>query len=497
MARGPSQPSREERDLVIRARAGDAQAAGELFVRFWRAARAAAYAVVRDLANAEDAAAEAFRVALPRLDRLRDPDRFGPWLRRIVRRVASRESARNRSDSGSLEQVPPATTPDPARSLELREMALLVSQAVERLPAAEREAVILYYFEGYAGDDAARFLDIPVGTLRRRLHDRRIRLRRQLTRTLETRKDDSDAHAQLPTRVRTLLSTDAPQSQWYDVTRELLLTRPIPFRLLTDLASKVSVSKAHGDFVNRVLTRPQGPLLEDSGPSGEAARALRAALGNCEDWVMDSSSAARALPDLLRRDTAGRLVGMAAGVMPPALLSGRPGRYVRVTRGLLFDDDAAGVMDPAELFVRSESLGMMTEGTRRARLSDVLDVHWVERRPMELSEVEIWVTGIADQLIPRAETRCSAQVGLRYRSALRLTFHGDARPAAIGGVLAAWPGAPEGTHVVHVRFYVEVWAQMRSGRPVPTQEFPLPAPRPEQTTKGRRRPSPSRSRDAY
>jgi RNA polymerase sigma-70 factor (ECF subfamily) len=219
MAAGPSKPSRQERDLVIRAQAGDAQAAGELFVRFWRAARAAAYAVVRDMANAEDAAAEAFRVALPRLNRLRDPDRFGPWLRRIVRRVARRESTRSHSDTESLEQMLPATTPDPTLALERREMALLVSQAVERLPAAEREAVVLYYFEGYAGDDAARFLDIPGGTLRRRLHDGRIRLRRQLTRTLETREDDSAAHARLQARVRTLLSTDAPQNQWYDVTR--------------------------------------------------------------------------------------------------------------------------------------------------------------------------------------------------------------------------------------------------------------------------------------
>jgi RNA polymerase sigma-70 factor (ECF subfamily) len=441
------------------------------------------------MANAEDAAAEAFRVALPRLNRLRDPDRFGPWLRRIVRRVARRESTRSHSDTELLEQVLPATTPDPTLVLERREMALLVSQAVERLPAAEREAVVLYYFEGYAGDDAARFLDIPVGTLRRRLHDGRIRLRRQLTRTLETREDDSAAHVQLQARVRTLLSTDAPQSQWYDVTRELLLTRPIPFRLLTDLVSQVSISKAHGDFVNRVMTRPEGPLLDDPGPAGEAARALRAALGSCEDWMMDRSSVWRALPHLLRRHAAGRVAGMAPAVMPPALLSGRPGRYVRVTRGLLFDDDAAAVMDPADLFVRSESLGMLTEGLRRTRLSDVLDVHWVEPRPMELSEVETWVTGIADHLVPRATTRCSAQVGLRYRSALRLTFQGDPRPAAIGGVLAPWPGAPEGTHVVHVRFYVEVWAQMRSGRPVPTQEFPLPAAPPsETTTKGRRRP---------
>ena len=163
MGLGQFNATSAERELVIRAQAGDVHAAGELFVRFWRAARAAAYAVVRDMANAEDAAAEAFRVALPRLGRLRDPDRFGPWLRRIVRRVARRESTRSHSDSESLDHTLPATTPDPALSLERREMALLVSQAVERLPAAEREAVVLYYFEGYAGDEAAKFLDIPVG----------------------------------------------------------------------------------------------------------------------------------------------------------------------------------------------------------------------------------------------------------------------------------------------------------------------------------------------
>lgn len=474
MGAGPFNPTGEERDLVIRAQAGDAQAAGELFVRYWRAARAAAYAVVRDMASAEDAAAESFRVALPQLARLRDPDRFGPWLRRIVRRVARRESSRRHIDGESLAPTLPATTPDPTLALERRQMALLVSQAVDRLPAAEREAVVLYYLEGYSGDEAARFLDIPVGTLRRRLHDGRIRLRRQLTRTLETREDDSTARADLQARVRALLSTDAPQSQWYEVTRELLLTRPIPFSLLSDLLSQVSISTVDRDVVNQLLTRPQGPLLDDPGAVGEAARVLRAALGTCEDWVMDASIAVRALPQLLRRDAAGRPVKMDPGVMPPALFSGRPGRYVRATRGLLFADEAAGVMDPAQLLVRSESLGMLTDGVRRACLSDVLDVYWVEERPIELSEVETWITRIAGRLVPGAKTRCSPQVGLRYRSALRLTFEGDPRPATIGGVLASWPGAPEGTHVVYLRFYVEVWAQMRSGRPVPTQELVLP-----------------------
>ena len=76
--------------LVLRARSGDRQATAELYTRFWRAARTAAYAVVRDFATAEDVAADAFRDALAALTKLRDPARFAPWLRRIVRRKAER-----------------------------------------------------------------------------------------------------------------------------------------------------------------------------------------------------------------------------------------------------------------------------------------------------------------------------------------------------------------------------------------------------------------------
>ena len=144
-------------------------------------------------------------------------------------------------------------------------------------------------------------------------------------------------------------------------------------------------------------------------------------------------------------------------------------------------------MGPAQLLVRSESLGMLTEGVRRTCLSDVIDVYWVEARRIELSEVDTWITGIASQVVPRAKTQCSAHVGPRYRSALRLTFKATREPAAIGGVLASWPGTLEDTYVVHVRFYVEAWAQVRSGRPVPTQAFRLAAPSSATTTKGRRR----------
>ena len=74
---------------------------GELFSRYWRAARAAAFGVTGEFGSAEDAAAEAFQQALAGLDSLRDLDRFGPWLRTIVVRQAQRvcRSRRRVTDS--------------------------------------------------------------------------------------------------------------------------------------------------------------------------------------------------------------------------------------------------------------------------------------------------------------------------------------------------------------------------------------------------------------
>ena len=62
-----------DRELVERARRGDGSAIAVLFSRYWRAARASAFAVTGDVASAEDAAAEGFRQAWTGLDSLRDP----------------------------------------------------------------------------------------------------------------------------------------------------------------------------------------------------------------------------------------------------------------------------------------------------------------------------------------------------------------------------------------------------------------------------------------
>ena len=92
-------------ELVRRARKGDEVAFGALVERYQRAAYAVALSVVNRHEDAEDAAQEAFLVALDRLEECRSPERFAGWLMTIVRNrsknLIRRESLRE------TDQVPP------------------------------------------------------------------------------------------------------------------------------------------------------------------------------------------------------------------------------------------------------------------------------------------------------------------------------------------------------------------------------------------------------
>lgn len=461
--------SQSDHDLVVLAQSGDAGAVAALYTRYWRAARAAAYGVLGNVLAAEDAAAEAFQAALATLGSLRDPDLFAPWLRRITLRTARRQRER-----GDLAATPfddtPADLAGPAELLEQREIALIVSQAVERLPVAEREAIVLFYVEGYDGNAAARFLGIPVGSLRRRLHDGRARMRAIVAALLDPGAIVSTGTADLRARVDALLAGEPTAEQMYTLLRNLFDRRPVPKQLLMklmtgSLARAEPVDEAAIGLARRIFRPPPSP--DDPRPIGVAVRALRGALTGFEEWHIDLAALPLRLPQLLRLDEDGRAANTAGELAPPGFLSGSPSRYFRATRGLLFPSEGGAVIDSAELLRRSDSLARFGEGMRQAWISDVLDVYWMDDHPIELSSVEAWVGGVAESVAPNSGGTCRAQWGPRYRSALRMTFPGDPRPAAIGGVLSSWPGAMGGVQVVHVRLFVEPWAQACCGQPVP------------------------------
>ncbi len=164
--------------LVRKARAGDSQAFGILVGRYMRAAYAVSLSVTGRHVDAEDAAQEAFMVALARLDDCRTPDRFAGWLMTIVRNRARnlvrREVLR---DTDVVPETAAARGRTPEREAEHTELRERLAAALGRLPEVQREIVLLHDLEGWRHREIAERLGIPSGTVRSHLHFARKSLR--------------------------------------------------------------------------------------------------------------------------------------------------------------------------------------------------------------------------------------------------------------------------------------------------------------------------------
>ena len=167
-------------ELARRARQGDADAFTHLVRRYQDMAYGYAYSRLGDFDLAEDAAQQAFITAWRSLDKLRQPERFGGWLRSIVYFECS-HLLRTRSphiplaDDNYVNQGR-----DPLDQVEIREGFGRIFDAIRVLPQAEREATILYYLPGHSQREVAGFLNVPVTTLNNRLRNARKSLRKEL-----------------------------------------------------------------------------------------------------------------------------------------------------------------------------------------------------------------------------------------------------------------------------------------------------------------------------
>lgn len=169
-------------DLLKRSSRGD----NEAFAAFYDATSARAFGlavrVVRDPAQAEEVAQEAFLEVWRTAARFRsDKGSAIGWLltivhRKAVDRVRSAEAASRRDTS--YHQDNQAVDHDvTAEAAEASMEARRVRTALEELTAVQREALQLAYFGGYTHTEVASMLDLPVGTAKTRIRDGLIRLR--------------------------------------------------------------------------------------------------------------------------------------------------------------------------------------------------------------------------------------------------------------------------------------------------------------------------------
>jgi RNA polymerase sigma factor (sigma-70 family) len=174
------------RELVQKAQGGDLEAFGWLVDRFQDAVFGTAYALVGDFHSAQDLAQESFLQAWSKLGTLRDPDRFPGWLCRLTRNCCVDHLRRRGARPLPLEGNDPASSaPSAPERLERAEIRQSVLAAIRSLSEPNRLATTLFYIDGYSVDEVADFLDVPAGTVKRRLYDSRKRLKERMLAMVE------------------------------------------------------------------------------------------------------------------------------------------------------------------------------------------------------------------------------------------------------------------------------------------------------------------------
>ena len=171
-------------ETVQRAQRGELAAFRELVLRFQDMAVGYAFSTLGDFHLAQDAAQEAFLAVSQDLASLRQPGAFVPWLRTVVSKHCDRISRRRR-DAEPLEADDErllADTPSPLDAIEQDEVEELVGRAIASLPTKQRDVVALYYIGEQSGRDVATFLEVPLTTVKKRLHDAKPKLRRSMAR---------------------------------------------------------------------------------------------------------------------------------------------------------------------------------------------------------------------------------------------------------------------------------------------------------------------------
>jgi RNA polymerase sigma-70 factor (ECF subfamily) len=138
-----------------------------------------AYGILRDGDLAEDAVQSALIKAWRELPTLRDPDRFQPWLHRILTNECYEQARSRRRQTAYVRALPTPGWGDRTAFLNVDDRDEL-ERGLRRLTLEQRAVLVFYHYVGLSVADIAAHLGIPVGTVKSRLHHATSALRASL-----------------------------------------------------------------------------------------------------------------------------------------------------------------------------------------------------------------------------------------------------------------------------------------------------------------------------
>jgi RNA polymerase sigma factor (sigma-70 family) len=203
---GPDYTQGQEALIVALARTGDREAFAELVRRRQSWLRLLMRRCCGDPTLADDLAQQAFLQAWRKLRQLRQPERFGPWLKRLaitgwLARLRSKDALKDdarqqHTDVDGLlgrTDVPAAqSAQQPLTRSDQAGLAIDLDAALSVLAPAQRLCVVLAYHEGLTHDEIAALTKLPIGTVKSHVRRGSERLRQLLAAYRENSVEDAD-----------------------------------------------------------------------------------------------------------------------------------------------------------------------------------------------------------------------------------------------------------------------------------------------------------------
>lgn len=177
----------DDGNLLDRLRRGDPRAFEALVIAYQHRVFGVALRMLRNRAEAEEVAQEVFLRVHRAIADFRGEAKLSTWLyaiasRLCLNRLATGERRAVREGEEALERL--RADADPAAQVERAELEAALQRAIDELPGERRIVVVLRDVEGLAYEEIAEALELPLNTVRSRLHRARMDLKEKLERFL-------------------------------------------------------------------------------------------------------------------------------------------------------------------------------------------------------------------------------------------------------------------------------------------------------------------------
>ena len=169
-----------EQDLIRRVQAGDPEAFSPLVERYAGPLYASVPPMLGDADAAADVIQDAFITTFENIHHYNPDHRFFSWIYRIAQNGALNRINRRRFRRPLPEQEVPSPVPGPDAWVEAREQADHVTRAMALLADKYRVQLVLRHYLDLSYEEIASVTQLPVSTVRSRLHTARMLLKQEL-----------------------------------------------------------------------------------------------------------------------------------------------------------------------------------------------------------------------------------------------------------------------------------------------------------------------------